>query len=218
MNGPVKALILDFGGVISKTLFETHAQTERALNLPPGTLKWRGPFDPATDELWQAMQNNELSERDYWLTRTRQVASLIGKDWHSIQQFVRAARGAEPSLVIRPEALAAIDLCHANDKKVAILSNELDLFYGEDFRQRLPFMSKFDVISDATYTNILKPDPRAYQDCLGQLDLTAQECVFVDDQPKNVAGARAINLTTVAFDVRDPAGSYTMALELLGLS
>mgnify|MGYP003331586298 CR=1 FL=1 len=37
-----KALILDFGGVISRTLFETHAMTEAALGLPAGTLTWRG--------------------------------------------------------------------------------------------------------------------------------------------------------------------------------
>jgi hypothetical protein len=41
-------LVLDFGGVISRTLFETHDLTERALGLPPGTLTWRGPFDPDT--------------------------------------------------------------------------------------------------------------------------------------------------------------------------
>ena len=37
-----KALILDFGGVVTRTLFETHDITERALGLPAGTLTWRG--------------------------------------------------------------------------------------------------------------------------------------------------------------------------------
>ena len=58
-----RALILDFGGVISRTLFETHDETERALGLPAGTLTWRGPCDPPADPLWQAMQRGELSER-----------------------------------------------------------------------------------------------------------------------------------------------------------
>jgi putative hydrolase of the HAD superfamily len=35
------ALVLDFGGVISRTLFDTHAQTEQALVLPAGTLTWQ---------------------------------------------------------------------------------------------------------------------------------------------------------------------------------
>ncbi len=41
------ALILDFGGVISQTLFETLRRTETCLGLAPGTLTWGGPFDPA---------------------------------------------------------------------------------------------------------------------------------------------------------------------------
>jgi len=41
-----QALVLDFGGVISKTLFETHDLTERTLGLAPCTLKWLGPFAP----------------------------------------------------------------------------------------------------------------------------------------------------------------------------
>jgi len=40
-----KALVLDFGGVISRMLFETHELSEQALGLPRGTLTWRGPFD-----------------------------------------------------------------------------------------------------------------------------------------------------------------------------
>ena len=50
-----KALVLDFGGVISRTLFETHSLTEHALGLPAGTLTWRGPFDPESDPLWRAV-------------------------------------------------------------------------------------------------------------------------------------------------------------------
>ena len=56
-----QALVLDFGGVISRTLFETHALTEAALGLGPGTLTWRGPFDPANDELWRDMQADRIS-------------------------------------------------------------------------------------------------------------------------------------------------------------
>ena len=35
-----KALVLDFGGVISRTLFETHDLTEKALGLAAGSLQW----------------------------------------------------------------------------------------------------------------------------------------------------------------------------------
>ena len=212
-----KALVLDFGGVISRTLFETHELSEAALGLKPGTLNWRGPFDPQTDPLWRAMQADEISERDYWTTRTREVGRLVGEDWQSMQTFVQRARGADVQAVIRPEAVTAIHAAKAAGCKLAVLSNELDLFYGADFRQRLPLLDLFDVIVDATYTGILKPDPRAYQDCLAQLGVRAQDAVFVDDQERNIEGALRCGLQVVHFDVREPAASYGQALKLLGV-
>ncbi|WP_282608634.1 HAD-IA family hydrolase [Pelagibius sp. Alg239-R121] len=217
MTEKSKALVLDFGGVISRTLFETQPQNERALGLPEGTLTWRGPFAPESDPLWQSMQAEEISERDYWLTRTKEVGRMLGEDWTSMVQFVQRARGADPASAIRPEALSAITAAQAAGCRLAILSNELDLFYGVDFREKLPFMADFDVIVDATYTKILKPDPQAYETCIRRLGLTADDCVFVDDQLRNIEGALAVGMQCVHFDVRTPGKSYAAALALLGL-
>ncbi len=212
-----RALILDFGGVVTRTLFETHDLTEKALGLKPGTLSWRGPFDVGTDPLWQSMQRDEISERDYWMTRTREVGSLVGENWTDMATFVQRARGADPELVLRPEASTAIQTAKAHGIKLAILSNELDLFYGVEFRRRFPLIELFDVIVDATYTKILKPDPRSYQACLDELGLAPSACVFVDDQRRNVDGARAHGIPTVHFDVTNPAQCFAAALDMLGL-
>ena len=212
-----EALILDFGGVVSRTLFETHTLSEQALGLPAGTLTWQGPFAPETDPLWQKMQADEISERDYWRCRTAEVAALLGADWTEMADFVRAARGAAPAEVIRPEALSAIAVAHDQGIKLAVLSNELDLFYGAEFREKLPFLSSFDVIIDATYSGILKPDPRAYAAATDALGLAASDCVFVDDQLRNIRGAEAAGMIPVHFDVRAPAESYASAMNALGI-
>jgi putative hydrolase of the HAD superfamily len=212
-----KALVLDFGGVISKTLFETHGLTEAALGLAPSTLGWRGPFAIETDPLWASMQRGEISERDYWVARSREVGRLVGEDWNDMETFVKRARGADPKAVIRPEADRAVKMVADAGFKLAILSNELDLFYGTEFRGRLPLSACFEAIVDATYTNILKPDPRAYQMVLDALSLDAGACVFVDDQQRNIDGARACGLHTVLFDVRDPHSGYAAALRPFGL-
>ncbi len=210
-----RALVLDFGGVISRTLFETHTLTETALNLAPGSLTWRGPFDPNTDPLWVAMQNNELTEREYWAQRTREVAELAGQQWTEMSEMVIAARGADPEAIIRPEALWAMDEAESAGAQLAILSNELDLFYGANFRSKLPFLERFHTILDATYTGILKPDPRAYESCADALGLPLENCVFVDDQMKNIKGAQAVGMQTVHFDVQHPEQSYQQAISLL---
>ena len=213
-----QALVLDFGGVITRTLFETHRLSEAALGLPAGTLTWRGPFDQGSDPLWRSMQADEISERDYWHARTVETGKLVGRNWTEMADFVKAARGADPEAVIRPEALAAMNDVKVAGMKLAILSNELDLFYGADFRKRLPFLADVDVIVDATYTNILKPDERAYEQCIDELELPASACVFVDDQYRNIEGADAVGMKSVHFDVLDPKTSYGKVLELLGLA
>lgn len=212
------ALVLDFGGVISRTLFETHDLTERALRLPPGTLTWRGPFAaPGEDPLWEDMQAQEITERDYWARRMAETGALVGETWTEFPQFIARVRGDDPAAVIRPEFLAALARVQAAGKRLAILSNELDLFYGAGFRARLPFLAGFELIVDATHTGILKPDPRAFGFVTDGLGLPAAECVFVDDQPKNIAGGEAAGMACVTFDVTRPADSYQRALRLLGL-
>lgn len=212
-----RALVLDFGGVVSRTLFETHALSEQALGLPPGTLGWRGPFDPAHDALWRRMQAGDISERDYWMARTREVGRLLGEDWDRMETFVVRARGADPAAAIRPEAAAAVECAAAAGVRLAILSNELDLFYGADFRRRLPLLQRFELIVDGTHTGILKPDARAYAAVTAGLGLPAAACVFVDDQPRNVAGGLAAGMDAVAFDVTHPAESFAQVLRRLGL-
>ncbi len=212
-----QALVLDFGGVISRTVFETHRENERALGLAPGTLRWMGPFDPDSDPLWRSMQAGEISERGYWAMRARETGELVGEVWDTLPKFLQRIRGDEPASAIRPEALAAIRAAKSAGRKLAILSNELDLFYGAGFRDRLPFLKDFDLIVDATYTGILKPDPRAFAFVTDGLGLPSEACVFVDDQLKNVEGGADFGMKTVHFDVRDPAGSYARALALLGV-
>ena len=214
-----RALVLDFGGVISKTLFETHDLTEQALGLPPCTLKWLGPFAPDTDPLWASMQRGDISERDYWLTRSREVGHMLGEDWQAMETFVQRARGADPATVIRPEADLAIRMVDDAGFKLAILRTSSICSMARPSGPPLPeFLQRFVAIVDATHTGILKPDPRAYKDVLDRLGLAAEGCVFVDDQRRNITGAAACGMRTVLFDVRNSRASYGEALRHFGLT
>jgi putative hydrolase of the HAD superfamily len=212
------ALVLDFGGVISRTAFETHAESEKALGLPPGSMTWRGPFDPGNDPLWQSMQQGEITERDYWYVRAAETGKRVGETWTSLPQFLQRIRGDNPAEMIRPEFLHALETAKQAGYQLAILSNELDLFYGAAFREKLPFLKDFDLIVDATYTGILKPDARSYAAITEGLGVSALDCIFVDDQLKNIRGAQSFGMNTIHFDVTQPGRSYAKALELLALT
>ena len=213
-----KVLVLDFGGVVTRTLFETHRESEAALGLAAGSLTWRGPFDPAGDPLWQDMIADKISERAYWLARAKETGALLGKNWTTMQEFVRAARSASAiDDVIRPAFLSTCQRAKAAGVRLAILSNELDLFYGRDFRDKLPFLADFDPIIDATYTKILKPDEKAYELVAKATGLPPAKHLFVDDQIRNIKGAEDFGMQTIHFDVTNPQTSYNQVISKLGI-
>lgn len=201
------ALILDFGGVITKTLFEQHRRTEQVLGLPVGCLTWLGPIDPDSDELWRCVQRGEMTEGDYWLARTHEVGLLAGEHWNDVATFFHRAQGDDPNATVRSEAMAMIRSIKAAGIRLAVLSNELERFYGPKFRSTIDVLSAFDVIIDGTHTKVLKPDRRAYELCLQGLGVEARQAVFVDDQLRNVDASYALGLEAKHFDIRDPAGS-----------
>ena len=156
-----KALLLDFGSVIQKSFFETRGALERLLKLPSGSLKWAGPFDPAGDKLWQQVLSSEISERDYWGGRAEEVGRMVGQNW-AIREFCLKHNELSTRVTLRPEVLALISDAKNAGLKFGILTNELELFHGENWLETMPFADRVDAIVDATHTKILKPDPRAY--------------------------------------------------------
>lgn len=211
-----KGLLLDFGGVVSVTMFERHALSEEALGLRPGTLGWRGPFDPDADRLWSEMIADRITERDYWARRAVEVGSLFGEEW-DMSTLIRRTLGPDPGRHVRAEAVHTIRRAKAGNRRVGILSNELELFYGRDTMDRLDILKEMDSVVDATHTQILKPDARAYVLGCEALDLSPGDVVFVDDQPRNVAGASRAGLDAVLFDVTRPGPSFAEAERRLGL-
>jgi putative hydrolase of the HAD superfamily len=213
----MRGLLLDFGGVVSVTMFERHDRSEQALGLPPRTLTWRGPFDPYGDALWREMSEDRITEREYWARRASEVGRLLGEDWDTLTLF-RRTHGANPNLNVRPGALSTVREAKKAGLKVGVLSNELELFYGRDVLENLDILKLMDCLIDATHTRILKPDPRAYALGVEAMGLPSSEIVFVDDQARNVEGARKAGLAAVHFDVTRPDRSFAEAGRLLGLS
>jgi putative hydrolase of the HAD superfamily len=218
------ALVLDFGGVVIKTPFEIVEPFERRAGIPPGTLQWHGPFAPERDELWRAMQRNEISERAYWALRAeeagRAVAATgagatagagVAKTWNTHDLITRVFGGPE-SEFLRPEAIEAIAAARAAGIAVAVLTNDLAAFHGKAWYDALSVAADISVLVDASVTGVLKPEPGAYAQVLDELGIEPHAAVFVDDQPRNVEGAHAFGLHAVWFDVTQPGESFDRAL------
>lgn len=208
------ALILDFGSVISYSVFERHRATEMRLGLAEGSLCWWGPLKPEEDSLWRDMLADRISERDYWARLATFVGGMVGQNWQPLD-FLRAARSPDLNEEIRPEITRLVKAAKAGGARLGVLSNELELFYGAEALAEVRLLEDFDVIVDATHTKLLKPDPRAYGLVLDALRIDASRAVFLDDQLRNVAGGELVGLNSIFFDVRDPQGSCDRTMTAL---
>lgn len=212
----MRGLLVDFGGVVELTPFELLPRFAADRGLPPSALAWRGPFDPATDPLWVALQAGALTEREYWHRRAVETGRLLGETWEAPDLIQALVDGPEAE-VLRPGAVRLLQDARAAGIRTGVLSNELELFHGREQLGRLAVLALIDVVVDATHTRVLKPDPGAYALSLSALDLPADAVVFVDDQPGNVAGAAACGLLAVHLDPTRPAEAFARVRAELGL-
>ena len=210
-------LLLDFGSVITYSLFEKHRETEISLGLPPGSLTWLGPLDPRSDALWQSMQRDEISERDYWAARAAELGRACGEEGWDMFALLRRIRHTEPDAAVRPQMLEVVRRAARHGIRVGVLSNELELFNGKQFKERLAVMREIAVLVDGSHSKILKPQAEAYAAAVAAMGLPAERLLFVDDQMRNIVGAHQFGLQTQLFDLRDPEGSCRAVLTRLGL-
>lgn len=212
-----RALVLDFGGPVLLTPFEVVQGLERRLGLSPGIFEWAGPFDPAKDSLWRRMQADEITEHEYWLTRAEEVSAVTGGPGLRVM-MAQLYPVDEIDSFIRRQACQAVWAAKAAGLGTAVLTNHLASYYDDDWISRVGFLNEVDVVIDGSRTGVLKPDPAAYQPVLDALEMPAEAVLFVDDQPINIDGARAIGMAGLLFDVTKPSDSYRQVAQSLGLS
>jgi putative hydrolase of the HAD superfamily len=211
-----RTLLLDFGGVIVRTIFECLNNVEGHFGLRRGSLDWTGPLDPARDEGWRAMLDGRRTERDYWRERLSALGRLVGREL-GMAEVIAAMCGADPNRAVRAEAAAIVAKAKAAGCRIGVLTNELERIYGRDVVAQFAILREMDGIFDGSRSALEKPSPDAYAAALAMLQSTAEEAVFIDDQPRNVEAAIALGMAGLAFDVREPALSFRAAERLLGL-
>jgi putative hydrolase of the HAD superfamily len=216
VNSDKRALLLDFGSVIALSLFEFIGQVESDYGIEPGGLGWRGPLEPDGDSLWRAMQRDEFTEREYWSRRVAEVNRRTGQS-KSVKEFFVAAFDRPEESIMRPAMLALINSAKRAGISVGILTNELELWHGRQWMDRLSVLRDVDFVVDATHTKILKPDARAYKFALEKFGLPAADVIFIDDQMRNVTGAQSMGLVGIHLNVAEPNVAIGRAAHLLGL-
>jgi len=209
-------LLLDFGGVCLLNPVELHGRAEAALGLAHGTFNWLGPIDPDSDELWQQMIAGALTERDYWAQRSAEVGRTGGKALSTREYMTLLYEPPVPEMV-RPAAMSVVTRALAAGYGVSVLTNDMRAFHGREWERDVDFLQLVDHIVDCSDTNILKPDPRAFQRAVEIVETAPNRILFVDDQPLNVEGANRFGLDAMWFDIADAHQAWHSVADRLGL-
>lgn len=212
----IDVLLLDFGGVCLVHPQELHASTEKALDLEPGTLTWMGAVDPTTDDLWRELMAGRRTEPQYFDQRARELSELAGREISRSDYFELLYVPPTPA-IIRPEATQAVLAAKAAGYGVSVLTNDLAAFQGPNWQHGVDFFDLVDHVVDCSLTGVYKPAPEAFAHAASVIGVPLSRMFFVDDLPKNVAGAEAVGLESLWFDVADAAGSWVAAARHLEL-
>ncbi len=212
----MRGLVFDFGGPVLLTPFEVRAIGERNLGLPSGSFAWTGPFDPSSDPEWRAFQSGEMNERDYWAIQAQRFAELTGRPSDMASMMGPFYAGDEDELV-RPGARSLINDAKAAGVKVGIHTNDLTTFHDADWLDRMTILREFEVMVDGRTDDVYKPDPEAYRLMVERMGMSAEDIVFIDDQPMNIAGAESVGMVCVHLDPTNPEPAFAQARKLLEL-
>lgn len=197
-----QGLILDFGGVITTSLFGELEEFCVREGLPRDAFVKAIRDNPEGRAAFAGVENGTVPQREFETT----LAGILGV--RADGMLWRMLGG----LTERPGILGLVARARAAGLRTACLSNS----WGEgqfDHYREWDLYAKFDVVV-VSGQGLRKPDPEIYQLTLDKLGLPGDACVFADDTAANLPPARELGLTTVHFTSDDDTATVA---GLLGL-
>jgi len=119
---------------------------------------------------------------------------------------------------VRPAMVAALDLVIASGYRTACLTNNVVSTAPDPSPRQIEvaaIMKKFDHVVESSKVGCRKPEPRFYEIACELVDVSPDECVFLDDLGVNLKPAAAMGMRTIK--VGDPTIALQELSDHLGL-
>ena len=204
-----KAVIFDFGGVITASPFEGIERLEAERGLPRGFVRKINATNHHTNA-WARLERSEISIEEFDGLFAEESAALGGE--LRGKEVIAVLSGA-----VRPEMVAALDRLKADGYRLGCITNNMRTpDYPEDGMlsdERLGHVfRRFDQVIESALTGLRKPDPRIYRLACERLDVEPPHCVYLDDlgincKPAAALGMHAIKVTGGAQALADLAAA-----------
>jgi len=207
MAAEIKAVLFDIGGVIIRT--EDPGPRERLAGCygMDRTGIDRLVFGSSTA---QAAERGQEPESAVWANVQREL-SLSAEQLAQFQTEFWAGDRADSSMI---HLLAEL---HSRGIRTGLLTNSwlpdpLPLFWTRYPLAEAEVRAALDVAVSSARIGVQKPAARIYQAALEELGTRAEETVFIDDFPHNIAAARELGLRAILFETAMQAQQDLLAL------
>lgn len=194
MNRPT-GLIVDFGGVLTTSIFDSFAEFCRKFDVDPQLLRsvLKAELDeygvPDGDHPTFLVEKGQITGEEF----NEYLATALSKnrpeqlDASGLKDLLFADTRPEPSMVL---AIAEL-------RKQGVATGMCSNSWGGDGYPHELFKEIFDAVVLSGEVGLRKPQPEIFRLTAEQLDREPSECVFIDDLEVNVAGAEAVGMTGI---------------------
>ena len=213
--GRYRAIIFDFGGVVTSSPFESFNRLEEERGLPRDFVRRLNASDPDTNA-WARFERAELDAAGFDAAFAEE-ARTAGHELDGASVIARLAGE------IRPGVVAAIDRLKDEGYALGCITNNVPAGSGagmadtsEKAAAVAEVMRRFDHVIESSKAGVRKPDPRIYTMMCEALDVAPGQCVYLDDLGINCKPAAALGMA--AIKVTSEGQALTELGETLGIA
>ena len=200
---PIRAVISDFGGVLTNHLIEAFAafQNESGISAEQLGRGMQRIAERDGEYPLYRLERGEVSEPDFLDDLSWGLEEELGHrpTLHTFREvYFKALHPNEPMLDLMREL-------RGRGYRMAILTNNVRE-WEELWRAKLPIDEIFELVVDSAWVGMRKPEPEIYQltcERLGEIEPV--DCLFVDDNELNVESARKLGMRAVLFESNEQA-------------
>ena len=186
-----KAILWDFGGVVTSSPFEAFNEFESANDLPLDLIRTINSENPDSNA-WAKFESSQVSIEEFdelffqeALTKGFQVR---GKD------IIKLLSGS-----IRKNMVNFLKELKGSYKLGCITNtvNSQDDLTDKERQSKKEAMALFDHVVESSKVGIRKPNPEIYKMSCLALSVEPKECIYLDDLGINLKPARELGMATI---------------------
>ncbi len=189
----LKAVLFDFGGVFTPSPFSTITAAAPELGLTPDQILELvfGDYSQDGDHPWHRLERGEMT-----LAAAREELAALSRE-AEVDVDVMTLFGRMGTVDNQREPMVeGTRRLLERGFRTALVTNNVKEF-GDGWKKMIPVDELFEYVIDSSAVGVRKPNPHIFTLALDALGVQANEAVFLDDLPANVAAAESLGITGV---------------------